>query len=315
MPIHDPAPPPPPPPPEQVAPSPTPQAPPVQPMEIVAGRTEVDVSDTSRSTVLTKDFLERVPTGRSYQNSVQMTAGVSGGANPNMAGGASNENTYMLDGQNIHDEVEGVVGGVPGGVVGGVVGGVLGGSMGGVAEGEPVPDSFRSASGVVDSDANDDWGGDEELEEEEAELYEVEATSMSVESRRSSVRLPKLPKVGGKKKKESREAYAEIEFDEVEVQGELVKPEGALLLNRRKASFGGSKDRERANEAPAYVPAETIEIAMGGEDEPPDVKATSLDVIVPEQGETVRYQHLLVPAGDAVTVPIHTRPQRSRRNR
>jgi len=74
---------------------------------VEARQAAVDVSDTSRSTVLTKDFLNRVPAGRSYQNAVQMTAGVSGGGNPNMAGGASNENTFMLDGANITDPVTG----------------------------------------------------------------------------------------------------------------------------------------------------------------------------------------------------------------
>ncbi len=74
---------------------------------VEAEKNAVDVGDTTRSTVLTKDFLNRVPAGRSYQQAVQMTAGVSGGSNPNMAGGASNENTYMLDGANITDPVTG----------------------------------------------------------------------------------------------------------------------------------------------------------------------------------------------------------------
>jgi hypothetical protein len=70
-------------------------------------RAVVDVEDVSRGQVLTKEFLQRIPTGRSYQSAVQMANGVVGGANPNMAGGASNENTYMLDGANITDPVTG----------------------------------------------------------------------------------------------------------------------------------------------------------------------------------------------------------------
>lgn len=68
----------------------------------------VDVSDSTRSEVLTKDFLQRVPSGRSYQSAVQMASGVTGGGgNPNIGGGAYNENTYMLDGANITDPVTG----------------------------------------------------------------------------------------------------------------------------------------------------------------------------------------------------------------
>ncbi len=71
----------------------------------------IDVSSTSRGTVLTKEFLKRVPSGRSYQSATQMTAGVSVGAsqggNPNIGGAATDENTYMLDGANITDPVTG----------------------------------------------------------------------------------------------------------------------------------------------------------------------------------------------------------------
>ena len=42
------------------------------------------------------------------------------------------------------------------------------------------------------------------------------------------------------KKEEPRVVYkqkTEIDFESVEVQGELVKPQGALLLDRKRASF------------------------------------------------------------------------------
>jgi hypothetical protein len=70
-------------------------------------RSVIDTESANRGTVLTKDFLQRIPAGRSYQSAVQMAAGVSGGSNPNVAGSASNENTYMLDGVNITDPVTG----------------------------------------------------------------------------------------------------------------------------------------------------------------------------------------------------------------
>lgn len=78
-------------------------------VEVKAQQRAVDVDDTTRGEVMSKEFLQRVPTGRSYQSAVQMAAGVlpGTGGNPNMAGGSYNENTYMLDGANITDPVTG----------------------------------------------------------------------------------------------------------------------------------------------------------------------------------------------------------------
>ncbi|MEZ4318200.1 MAG: TonB-dependent receptor [Myxococcota bacterium] len=78
---------------------------------VTAKEKAVDVSSTSRGSVLTKEFLQRVPSGRTYQTAVQQAAGVAVGAgqggNPNIGGAAQNENTYMLDGANITDPVTG----------------------------------------------------------------------------------------------------------------------------------------------------------------------------------------------------------------
>jgi len=74
---------------------------------VEGGRQAIDTESAVRGTVLTKEFLNKIPTGRSYQSALGLAAGVSGGGNPNMAGGASNENTYMLDGANITDPVTG----------------------------------------------------------------------------------------------------------------------------------------------------------------------------------------------------------------
>jgi hypothetical protein len=78
-------------------------------VEVKGDRRAVDVEDTTRGEVLTKEFLQRIPTGRSYQSAVGLAAGVlpGTGGNPNMAGAAYNENTYMLDGANITDPVTG----------------------------------------------------------------------------------------------------------------------------------------------------------------------------------------------------------------
>ncbi len=70
-------------------------------------RPVIDTQSGDRGSVLTKEFLQRIPAGRSYQSAVQMAAGVTGGSNPNVGGASSTENTYMLDGVNITDPVTG----------------------------------------------------------------------------------------------------------------------------------------------------------------------------------------------------------------
>jgi len=56
---------------------------------------EITVS-AQRSVVLHKDFLKRIPTGRSYQSAVPSKPGSRRGGNPNMAGGSTNENRTLL---------------------------------------------------------------------------------------------------------------------------------------------------------------------------------------------------------------------------
>ena len=70
-------------------------------------RPTLDTEQTSRGEVLSKDFLDRIPAGRSYQSVISSTPGVIGGGNPNVAGAGYNENTYMLDGVVITDPVTG----------------------------------------------------------------------------------------------------------------------------------------------------------------------------------------------------------------
>lgn len=81
----------------------------VEVIEVVDKREAVDVENVTRGEVLTKDFLQKIPAGRTYQSAVQMAAGVvaGSGGNPNMGGAANNENTYMLDGVTITDPVTG----------------------------------------------------------------------------------------------------------------------------------------------------------------------------------------------------------------
>jgi hypothetical protein len=78
-------------------------------MEVIVeeDRPAIDTEQTQRTTVMTEEFLDRVPTGRDYLQAVSAAPGVVGSGNANMAGAAYNENTYMIDGINVTDPVTG----------------------------------------------------------------------------------------------------------------------------------------------------------------------------------------------------------------
>ena len=74
---------------------------------IVDDRPTVDTASSSQGAVVTKEYLEALPARRSYQGAVQFTPGVTGGSNPNVKGGSSRENVWLLDGANTTDPVTG----------------------------------------------------------------------------------------------------------------------------------------------------------------------------------------------------------------
>lgn len=74
---------------------------------VKAERQTIDVEKASRGTTFSKEFLSRIPSGRSYQDVVGQTAGVVGGGNPSSGGASGNENTFLLDGINVTDPVTG----------------------------------------------------------------------------------------------------------------------------------------------------------------------------------------------------------------
>ncbi|MDP2308139.1 MAG: TonB-dependent receptor [Pseudomonadota bacterium] len=76
-------------------------------LTVVAKKPTVDTEKASKGDTFSKEFLSRIPSGRSYQDVVGQTAGVVGGGNPSSGGAATNENTFMLDGTNITDPVTG----------------------------------------------------------------------------------------------------------------------------------------------------------------------------------------------------------------
>ncbi len=74
---------------------------------VVDTRPVIDTSSSTQGQVVTKEHLEALPTGRSYQSATRLTPGVIGGSNPNAAGGSSRENKWLLDGANTTDPVTG----------------------------------------------------------------------------------------------------------------------------------------------------------------------------------------------------------------
>ena len=79
----------------------------VEQIEIVSTEEAVDEDNTTIGTILTRDILQRIPGGRDVHAMVAIAPGVIGTANPSMGGGASNENTYKIDGATITDGVTG----------------------------------------------------------------------------------------------------------------------------------------------------------------------------------------------------------------
>jgi len=74
---------------------------------VIDERPLIDVSSSTTGSVITREYLEALPTSRSYQAAVQFTPGVVGGSNPNAQGGSSRENKWLLDGANTTDPVTG----------------------------------------------------------------------------------------------------------------------------------------------------------------------------------------------------------------
>ncbi len=67
----------------------------------------VDTENASNTTTFNRDYLQKVPSGRSYQSVIGNAAQVLGSGNASAAGASGNENTWMMDGINVTDPVTG----------------------------------------------------------------------------------------------------------------------------------------------------------------------------------------------------------------
>lgn len=77
---------------------------------VTSAKPVVEKTETESAVVLDKKFTEKLPAGRTYQSLIQFAPGVTGGANPNILGGTSNSNEYLVDGVSIRDPVTGTFG-------------------------------------------------------------------------------------------------------------------------------------------------------------------------------------------------------------
>jgi hypothetical protein len=74
---------------------------------VTTNRPVIDTSSSSTGQTITREYLQALPVGRSYQSATRLAPGVTGGANPSAMGGSSRENKWLLDGANTSDPVTG----------------------------------------------------------------------------------------------------------------------------------------------------------------------------------------------------------------
>ncbi|TNF27454.1 MAG: TonB-dependent receptor [Deltaproteobacteria bacterium] len=70
---------------------------------VVRAKPLVDTNKVQQGESLSAEFLEEVPSGRSYQDTARFLPGVIGGGNPTINGGSAYSNQYLVDGVNTTD--------------------------------------------------------------------------------------------------------------------------------------------------------------------------------------------------------------------
>ena len=70
----------------------------------------VDKTNTTAGATVNASFTQKLPIARQYQSTIQMAAGVTGGANPNVKGALSGNNVFLFDGVDTTDTTTGTFG-------------------------------------------------------------------------------------------------------------------------------------------------------------------------------------------------------------
>ena len=226
------------------------------------------------------------------------------------------------------EELEMVAGGVPGGVVGGFVGGVMGGALGGRAAPVPnAPSDLRLQQPVQrdepapSPDPNVDLDG-------------VFATTEVVVERNNQVIAsppppppPPSPATGDDVVIVGAISKPTIDFEDLDIRGELVKPQGALLLDRKpmpepepilepEPSFDDDETFDAPDEA--IVEEDALHVVPGVVERselripaPRSYQAASQEVMTvevrrrPVRGTLRRTGRAVRRAGDAVASALH----------
>ena len=77
---------------------------------VTAPSTTIEQGTVTGQASVSKELVDRLPVGRTYQGMMQLTPGVTGGGNPNVLGGQSSENIYLVDGVDTTDPTTGTFG-------------------------------------------------------------------------------------------------------------------------------------------------------------------------------------------------------------
>lgn len=77
---------------------------------VTASASSLDTSSVTSENRVTREDVDRLPVGRTYQGMMALAPGVTGGANPNVLGGRSSENVYLVDGVDTTDPTTGTFG-------------------------------------------------------------------------------------------------------------------------------------------------------------------------------------------------------------
>lgn len=188
------------------------------------------------------------------------------------------------------DDLNGVEGGVAGGVVGGVVGGAMGGAVAPdrsvrssperTLDGIPAGRSYQSAvdaestSGRMSIKARNPRSGARGIGRGGGGRGRTRGSTAGKKRKPKPNNQPPAPEAAPAET-ESTVAYGSadgtVDFEDIAIDGDLVKPQGNYAL------------------------------------EPLEVTSTRLSVVVPVLGETLRFQHLLLPAGQSHSVHVEAR--------
>ena len=79
-------------------------------VEVVASVSTIETESVTNQTNVTKELVDRLPVGRTYQGMMLLTPGVTGGSNPNVMGGYTGSNIDLIDGVDTTDATTGTFG-------------------------------------------------------------------------------------------------------------------------------------------------------------------------------------------------------------